>query len=110
MSPEIRPSRSAARKIRKLKKEVRNLPQTQEVKSLDQTPWEKMEQILNMRLPERKIADNSLIKAWFETRMETRDKSPQVQDEARTAFFKLHKREDLMAVRDSLAIITQTVR
>lgn len=106
MSPDRRLPKSVRQKIRTLKQETR---QTQDIQDSDQTPWENMEKILRMRLPERKITDNSLIKAWFEIRMETKDKSPQARDEARTAFFKLH-RDELAPLKDFLMIITQTVR
>lgn len=111
MSPE-RPSKSTRRKIRELKREFRSSDQTPEAQNPGQTPWEIMEKILSMRLSDKEITSSgySIIKDWFETRTETRDKSPQAQDEARTAFAKRYNREDLMEVKAALALITQTVR
>ena len=102
MSPENRPSKGARQKIRGLKSETRNQ---------DPTQWENMEKILKMRLPDRDFTSSgySIIKNWFEIRVESRHKDSRAQDEARTAFFKHHGREKLMEVKDALAIVTQTL-
>lgn len=103
MSPEGKPSRSARKKIRELKRESRDQ---------DPAQWENMEQILKMRLGGREISSQgySIIKDWFETRLEIRHKNSHVQDEARKTFTERFRREDIMAVKDALAIITQTIR
>lgn len=101
-----RPSRGTRKRIRKLKIEIRDVAKTPD------EDWEAMQEMLRLRIPDfaQVSADGrlALIQDWFRTRQDIRYLSPSEQREKIVQFQSKYPRENLMAVKDALAIITQT--
>lgn len=108
--PEKRLPKSTRRQIRNLKNEVRQELVNRQISP--QEEWAAMEKLLTLRLPHYpQLAANGLgiIQDWYETLKGARFLDAQAKREVNRSFLARHDLEQIKAVRDALAVITQVL-